>query len=158
MTTGGEGSGVAVGERAAAVLEQAGGVDAHAPAAFDLLVVELSSARGGVDGRPHLLQRPNQVGRRGTRGCEHRERLVEVLPARGRNRIAVGSRDPDRGRATYRQPVDGLRDLGRRAADELDLLVREPALVEQHDSIAFQAQDPVGLQHARDCSLPRWRA
>ena len=61
-------------------------------------------------------------------------------PQRG-ERIAVGSGDADRGRAADREPADRLGDLGGRPAAQLDLLVGQPPLVEQDDSVPLEPDD-----------------
>jgi hypothetical protein len=92
-----------------------------------------------------LLERPHEIdgGRPGCR--EDAVRLVEILPAICGERVSVAGRDPDGGRATYGEHTDRLGDLGRALAAKLDLLVREPALVQQDDSASFQTKDALGV-------------
>ena len=59
--------------------------------------------------------------------------VVQVLPGLGRQREPVRGRDADRRRAANRHLADRLGDLRRGAALELDLLGRQPTLVEEDD-------------------------
>ena len=142
---------VAVRQRPGPGLEERRGVRAHAPAALDLVPVDLASAVGErfrLLGRgPHLGQRPGEIDRRRSRRCQDAHRVVEVLPTLGRERVRVRGRDADRRCATDRQRPDRVRDLARRRADQLDLLVGQPPLVEQHDLPGFEPHDPLWLQH-----------
>ena len=116
----------------------------HASAPLDFLAVQLARALGEISlGAPHLADRPRQVHRRGTGGQQRCRRVFEVLPTRRRERVAVRRGDPDCGGSADGQRADRLRDVGGRAALELDLLVRKPALVEEDDAVALQPNDLV---------------
>jgi hypothetical protein len=58
---------------------------------------------------------------------------LEVITTRVRQREGVGSGDPDRGRAPNRELSDRHDDVGDRATLQLDLFVRQSALVEEND-------------------------
>ena len=89
----------------------------------------------------HLLERPDEVHRRRARSGEDSVGGVEVLAALGRERVAVRRGHADGRRAAHGERADRLRHLRRGRAPKLDLLVREPALVEQDDSARLQAED-----------------
>ena len=80
-------------------------------------------------------------------------RLIEVVSPQSREGVPVRGRDPDCGRAPHRQVANRVRNLSRGTAGELDLLVREPALVEEDDALVLEPQDPVRLQHAPTACL-----
>ena len=116
---------------------------AHPPAPIDLgLVQRPRPLRRRIVA--HLLERPDEVDGRRPRLGEDAVGGVEVLPALGRQCVAVRGRDPDRRSAAHRERPDRVRDLGRRLAAELDFLVRKPALVEQDDRAGFQTNDLLG--------------
>jgi hypothetical protein len=115
----------------------------HRAAALDLLLVQ----RPSVFGRrlvAHLFQRPGEVHGRGARTRERRRGRIDVLPALSRERNRVRSGDTDCRRATNRKRPDRLDDFGDRAALELDLLVGQPALVEEDDlwAVLLEPDDP----------------
>ena len=148
VPAGREAARVAVRQRARARAEQPGGVGGHAPAALDLVGVD----RARVLGRriaAHLVERPAEIDRRRPRLAQHPIGLGQVLPTRGRERIAVGGGDPDRRRAAHHHRPDRVGHLGRRAALDVDLLERQEALVEEDDAVVLEAQDPLRLEHAR---------
>ena len=121
----------------------------HPPAAVDLLAVERTRALGGRI-VAHLCERPREVHRRRPRGGEHALGCLEILAAERGEREAVGGGDADRGRAAHDHRADGVRHLGRGAARELDLLVRQLALVEEDDpgAVLLQPDDVLGSQVA----------
>jgi hypothetical protein len=115
----------------------------HPHAAIDLGGVDCTRSLGRRV-RAHSVERPAEVDR-GWPGRDERVICcVEVLPSLGRQRIAVRGGDADRRRAANRERADGVRDLRRRPAPQLDLLVRKSALVEEDDRLALQADDAVG--------------
>ena len=65
---------------------------------------------------------------------------------RRRERVAVGGRDADRRRAADASVADRVRDLRRRAALELDLLVGKPPLVEEDDAVRLEPDDLLGRE------------
>src|SRR5436190_8370982 len=118
---------------------------AHLAAALDLLGVQLTSPERSILGGTHLPQRPLEIDRGRPRRGEHRRRLVEVLPTRRRERVAVRGRHSDRGRTADCQGANCLGHLARRAAGELDLLVGKLPLIEQDDRVLLEPNDPLGL-------------
>jgi len=76
-------------------------------------------------------------------------RLFEIVLARNSERVAVRRRDPDRRCSADRHRANRVGNLGRRTADELDVVVRQPALVEQDNAILLEADDPLRLQRRR---------
>ena len=137
---------VAVRQRSGARPEQVGGVRRHPPAAIDLLAVECPrTLRRRVVAQ--LRERPSEVDRGGPRREEGPLREVDVLTPKRCEREAVAGGDTDRGRAPNRHDADRLRDLVRRRARELDLLVGKPALVEEDDprAVLLQPHDVLGL-------------
>jgi hypothetical protein len=119
-------------------------VPAHPLAALHLLVVERPGALcGGLVAE--LVERPPEIDRRRPRGCEHLVRRVQVFPVRGGKCETVGCGDPDGGRAAHRQRGDGVGDLRRRRAPQLDHLVRQPPLVEHDDGVGLEADDAFGF-------------
>ncbi len=76
--------------------------------------------------------------------------LAEIVSAQRGEREPVGSRDPDRRRASHGHVPDRNGDLRRRRAAHLDDLVRQPALVEEDDcgAVVFEANDLLGLELA----------
>ena len=66
-----------------------------------------------------------------------------------RRRVPVRRCDADRRRSTDRQRADRVGDLGRGAAAQLDLLVRQPALVEHHDRVVLEPDDAPRLKRSR---------
>ena len=155
VAAGGEPAGIAVGEDARAGREELDRVRGHAPAAVDLSLVERTRPRRrGVV--PHRVERPDEVRGRRPGGRENRVRGVEVLTARGSEREAVGAGDADRRRPADHHVPDRGGDLSRGAAAHLDLLLREPALVEQNDRAVLEAGDGEGVELASQAgSLPR---
>ena len=112
----------------------------HAPAPINFRYVQSTSA---LTGRfvAHVLEGPDEVHRCRSSFGKDSVGGIEVLATRGRERVPVC-----RGHADGRRPAHGerpncLRDLGRRFATELALLVRKPALVEQDDRVGFQTND-----------------
>ena len=106
-----------------------------------------TGALAGVTLRPaHFVERPGEVDCSRTR-CEQRAGgLVEVLADRGGQGVAVGGGNADRRRAANRQVPNRLGNLRGRLALELDLLVGKPALVEENDAVAFEAEDLFGVE------------
>ncbi len=152
---------------AGAGAEELGGVLGHAPAAGDLVAMDLAGAGGELTGvaagGTQLAEGPREVDRRGTRGGEGAGRLVEILAARGGERVAVGGGDPDRRSAADRERPDRVGDLGRGAAGELRLLVGKPPLVEQDDAVRLEPEDVLGCELRSSANgaghrLPRGRA
>jgi len=92
-------------------------------AALDLRVVQSASVRGSRI-VVHLLERPGEIDRRRTRNGELRSGFVDVLPALGRKRKCIRSRDADCRRATDCELSNRSYDLGDRPALQLDLFVR----------------------------------
>ena len=89
----------------------------------------------------HLIERPDEVHRCRPGFSQDLVGGVEVLAARGRERVTVRS-----GHADGRSPANGERpdrlgDLGRRLAVELELFVWKPTLVEQDDRAGLQANN-----------------
>ena len=124
----------------------------HPPAPLDLVLVDPPRPLGGRIG-PQLVERPGEVDGGGTSRGEHAVRLVEVLAPRRGERVAVRRGDADRRRAADGQRPDRRGDLGRGAALELDLLVRQAPLVEEDDAVLLEPRDPLGGQVAcRDMS------
>src|SRR5262249_29728858 len=99
---------------------------------------------------PHLVECPEEVDGSRPRGPKDLLRLVQVVPTELRERHAVGGRDADRGRAADGKRLDRLRELGDRRADEVDLLLGQPPLVEQDDGgpLLVEADDPLRKQRA----------
>ena len=64
-------------------------------------------------------------------------------PRRAASAMPVGSRDADRGRAAHSERPDRLGHRGDRLTAELDLLVRQPALVEDDDRVTIETNDPL---------------
>ena len=104
----------------------------HPPAAVDLVLVNPPRSLGARIGL-HLAERPGEVDGCRARIGENAVCLVQVLPALSRERVPVSGRDPDRRRTADRHRPDRLGDLGGGAALELELVVGQPALVEEHD-------------------------
>jgi hypothetical protein len=122
---------------------------AHPPAPIDLVAVERAGALGEDVGarteRSQLRERPGEVDGRRARGEQRPRRLVQVLAARGRERVPVRSRDSDRGRAADRERSNRLGDLRGGAALELDLLGRKAPLVEEDDPVVLEPDNVVGV-------------
>ena len=141
-----ETAGVAVRESATSRVDQLRRVERHAPAALDLVAVDLTRPLGRIVGRAHLLERPGEVdGRRPGRREDGRS-PIRILAVRHRERVAVRGGDPDRGRAPYREGADRIRDLFGRAALELHLLVGQSPLVEHDDAVRLETDDALRLQ------------
>ena len=118
----------------------------HPAAPLDLVAMEAPCVLRKITVRaPHLGERPGEVHRSGSRLLQYTSRLVQILAPRRRERVPVRSRDPDRGSAAHRERPDRLSDLRRRSAFELDLLVRQPSLIEEDDSAHLEADDPLRL-------------
>ena len=112
--------------------EQLGRVRGHGATALDFLLVE----RAGVRRRrivSHLLERPDEVDGGRTRSGERCSRFVEVLPTCRGERERVRRGNADRRSAANRQLANRDDDLCHRAALQLDLFVRQAALVEEDD-------------------------
>jgi hypothetical protein len=136
---------VAVRERARAGCDQVGGVRGHRPAPRDLVPMD----RARVLGRrvaAHLVERPREIDGGRPRGAQYAVGLVDVLSVRGRMRDPVRGCDADRRRAADHHRADRVGELDRRATGHLDLLVRQPALIEQHDTVVLEPQDPFGIE------------
>jgi hypothetical protein len=88
-----------------------------------------------------LIECPDEVDRCRPGFGQDSVGSVEVLAARGRERVPVRSGDADGRRPTHGERPNRLGDLGRRLAAELELLVRKPALVEQDDRAGLQTND-----------------
>ena len=65
-----------------------------------------------------------------------------------RKRVAVGSRNADRGRTANDHGSNCIGNLGRRTAFDLDLFEWKPALVEEDDAIVLEPEDPLRLEQA----------
>jgi hypothetical protein len=117
---------------------------AHRAAALDLRVMERSRALGRGIGA-ELVERPPQVHRGRARGDEDVVGGVEILAARRGERQPVRRGHADRGRAANGERADGVGDLGRRRAPQLDLLVGQAPLVENDDGVRLEANDVPGL-------------
>ena len=111
-----ERAGVAVRERARARLEQLRGVPRHLPAALDLLAVDCSRALGGSGRRRIRSSAQPRLTAVGPARAQDARGLLEVLAARGRERVAVRGRDADRRRAADRERPDRLGHVGGGAA------------------------------------------
>ena len=114
----------------------------HALAALDLAGVDAARPLGRRVG-PHLVERPDEVDRRGPGLHEGAVRGIEVFPPLRRERVAVGGRDADCRRASHDHRANSVGDLGGVAAAHLDLLERQPALVEEDDGIVLEPDDPL---------------
>ena len=136
---------VAVREDARSLREQLHRVRAHRTAALDLVGVDPLGplARRVV---AHRLERPAEVDRRRAGRGERRERGVEVVAPLGGERHAVRGRDPDGRSAANGEHADRLGELGHRPAAEVDLMLREQALVEHDDGVVLETDDPVRLE------------
>ena len=103
----------------------------------------IARARSGVGLVAHLVERPAQVDRRRPSRGELVVCRVEVLAALGRERVPYAAATPIAGAPRIGSVADRRRDLGRRSRAELDLLVGQPPLVEQHDRVRLQPDDPL---------------
>ena len=115
----------------------------HASASGDLLVVQRPCAlrRRIVAER---VERPAEIhGRRPRRG-EHVVRRVEILSAGRSEREPVRRRDADRRCAANREGADGVGDVSRRRAPQLDLVVGQAPLVEHDHGVRLEANDALG--------------
>src|SRR5439155_27364701 len=114
----------------------------HAPAALDLLDMDLPGALGRITvPAAQLVERPGEVDRGRARGSESRRGGFEVLPAPCGQRVPVGGGDSNRRSAPHRKRSDRLRDLGRGAARQLDYLVGQPPLVENNYRVVLESDD-----------------
>ena len=112
----------------------------HALAPVDLAQVQVAGAgRGGI--RTHLLERPDEVDCGRTRLGEDAVGGVEVLPTLRRQGVSIRSGDADRGCTANGQRADRVGHLRGGLAAELDLLVREPALIQQDHSARLQTKN-----------------
>ena len=132
VTAGRQCTGVAMRQRARARAEELGCVLGHGTTTPDFLFMKSPCMRRRRV-VTHLLHRPHEVDRGRTRSDELRGGFIEVLPTCCRQRERVRSGDANRGRAANRQLANRLHDVRHRAALELDLFVRQPALVEEDD-------------------------
>jgi hypothetical protein len=123
----------------------------HPQAPFGLLAMKSAGALARVTLRPaHFFERPSEVDRSRTR-CEQRVGgHIEILADRSGQGVAVGGGNTDRRRTANRHGPNRLGDLGGRPALELHLLVGEPALVEENDVVAFEAEDLFGVEVSGD--------
>jgi hypothetical protein len=112
----------------------------HALAPINFRYVQSASPLGGGV-VTHLIERPDEVHGCRPGFCKNSVGSVEVLAARGCERIPVRSGHADGRRPAHGERPDRLGDLGRRLAAELELLVRKPALVEQDDRAGLQTND-----------------
>ena len=133
---------VAMRQRACAGGQEVGGVRRHPAAALDLVGVQLSRVlvRRLV---LHHIERPREIDRRRPRAAQHFVRRDRILAVRNGERVAVGGRDADCRRAAHDHRANGVGDLGSVAAAHLDLLERQPALVEEDDGIVLEPDDPL---------------
>ena len=140
-----EAAGVAVRQHARTGRDELDRMLPHPPAALDLVCVDPlgALARRVV---AHRVERPAEVDRRRPRRREHLGRGVEVVPALGGERHAVGGRSADRRRAAHGEHADRLRELGGRRAAKVDLLVGQPTLVEDDDGVVLEPDDPVRFE------------
>lgn len=127
---------VAVGQHASAIGQQRRAELAHRDACGDIVAVQLPRGverlleRRRAGDRDHALDGPAQVDRGRSRGRKLGRRRVDVsVPLREHD--AVRSRDADRGRAADDHVADRSRDVERAGRDDVDLFVREAALVEE---------------------------
>ena len=132
VAAGREAARVAVRERARAGREQLRGVRGHAPAAVDLFAVERARPLGVGSSRScaSAQTRFTAVGRE---AASTRSAATRSSPRSAASASPYAGGDADRGRAANDHRADRVGDLGRRRAFELDLLVRQPPLVEQDD-------------------------
>jgi hypothetical protein len=119
-------------QRARPLTEELGCVLGHSTTTPDFLFVESACVRWRRI-VTHLLERPHEVDCGRTGSNEPRGGFIEVIPACGRERECIGRGDADRGRTANRQLANRVHDIRHRAALELDLFVRQPALVEEDD-------------------------
>jgi hypothetical protein len=110
----------------------------------DLGLVQGASPLGGRV-VSHLCKRPEEIDGGRARGGEHLLCLHEIRALERREREAVRGGDADRGRAADCERGDRVGHLDSGAAHELDLGVRQPALVEEDDprGIALLQPDDV---------------
>ncbi len=90
-----------------------------------------------ADAAQHPVDGPKEVVGGGSGGAENMGRLAETdthacgLPLGGEG-DPVGGGDADEGRATDAEAADRLRHLGHALASQIDLLLRQARLVEDH--------------------------
>jgi len=114
----------------------------HAPAAVYLLAVKRAGTLGEIAFMLlHRRERPGEVHGRRPRGGERRGGRSAILALGGREGVAVRRRDADRGSPAHGERADCLGDLAGAAADEIDLLLRQPPLIEENDAVVLQARD-----------------
>jgi hypothetical protein len=119
-------------QRARALTEELGCVLGHGTTTPDFLFMESPCMRRRRV-VTHLLQRPHEVDRGRTGSDELRGGFIEVLPTCCSQRKRIGRGDANRGRAANRQLANRLHNVRHGTALELDLFVRQPALVEEDD-------------------------
>jgi hypothetical protein len=116
-------------------------------AAHNLVTVEgarpLSEVAVSV---PHLIERPGQVHRRGTRFDKERHGFLEIVPACSRECVTVCGRDSDCRRTAHRESTNGIGDLAGRPAFKLYFLLGQPPLIEEHDAVVLEAENLFGLE------------
>ena len=106
----------------------------------------------------HPGERPGQVDAGRARGCEDALGLGRILAAERRERESVRPGDADRRRAPDDHVPNRRGDLGRATTGHVDLLERQPPLVEQHDArviALLEPEDPRGLELAAHPPTPK---
>ena len=96
----------------------------------------------------HPVERPAEVHGRRPSLAQHPLGRRRILSLRDCERIAVRGGDPDCGRPAYDHRPDRVGHLSGRAALDLDLDERQAPLIEQHDAVALEAEDPLRFEHA----------
>ena len=104
----------------------------HRTAALDLLLVQPARMLGRRI-VAHLRERPGKVHRRRPRRSQQRSRSIDVVATCRRKREPVRRGHADRRRAANRELTNRDDELVDGRALELDLLVRQAALVEEDD-------------------------
>jgi hypothetical protein len=130
----------------------------HGNAPVDLGTVQLACPAGESGGiRSSLLHERDgvrEVHRRGARGEQDFGSVVEVVSPRGRQRVAHGRGNADRGGPAYREHANRVGDLARVVAVQLDDLAGKPALVEDDDAVVLESQDLLGSQIGAGAQVP----
>jgi hypothetical protein len=121
-----------MGKCARALTEELGCVLGHGTTTPDFLFMESPCMRRRRV-VTHLLQRPHEVDRGRTGSDELRGGFIEVIPTCCSQRKRIGRGNANRGRAANRQLANRLHNVRHGPALELDLFVRQPALVEEDD-------------------------